>query len=218
MNYWDVLLQATLVGSNRPWQLPPALADDPVGDMLHAACALAAPDAPGQLLRLAGALAVCRRAGWQAPLATTVVPQAAGAESRAVADGRWSQLLAQALAQGPLRLQMQVLHALDRLGLCLPPALLPQVLQLGRRSVEARADILPVIGVHGRWLAGHNPDWAYAKGVQEQQDVQVQWELGSLEQRCAVSVSYTHLDVYKRQARHCCAPAFFPVIIRPVRQ
>ncbi len=185
-SYRDALLQAALVGSNRPWQLPAASADDAVGEMLHAVYVQAAPDAPGQLLRLAGALSVCRRAGWQAPLATQVVPEAAGAETRAVADARWSQLLAQALAQGPLRLQMQVLHALDRLGLCLPPALLPQVLQLGRRSVEARADILPVIGVHGRWLAGLNPDWAYAKGVQEQQDVQVQWELGSLEQRCAV--------------------------------
>lgn len=185
-SYWDALLQAALVGSNRPWQLPPAPVDDPVADLLHAAYASAAPDAPGQLLRLAGALAVCRRAGWQAPLATAVVPDVAGTETRAVADGRWSQLLAQALAQGPLRLQMQVLYALDRQNLCLPPGLLPQVLQLGRRSVEARADILPVIGVHGRWLAGHNPDWAYAKGVQEQQDVQVQWELGSLEQRCAV--------------------------------
>ncbi len=186
MSYWDALLQAALVGSGRPWQLPPALAGDPVGDMLHAAYGLAAPDAPGQLLRLAGALAVCRRAGWQAPLVTAVVPDAAEAETRTVADARWSQLLAQALAQGPLRLQMQVLHALDHSGLCLPPALLPQVLQLGRRSVEARTSILPVIGARGRWLGRHNPEWAYAQGVQEQQDVQVQWELGSLEQRCAV--------------------------------
>lgn len=186
MSYWDTLLQAALVGSSRPWQLPPAAVNDPVGKMLHAAYALAASDAPGQLLRLAGALAVCRRAGWQAPLATAAAPDAAGTENRTVANGRWSQLLAQVLPQGPLRLQMQVLHALDRQNLCLPSALLPQVLQLGRRSVEARASILPVIGARGRWLAGHNPDWAYAQGLQEQQDVQVQWELGSLEQRCAV--------------------------------
>ncbi|MBK7003521.1 MAG: hypothetical protein IPH35_27635 [Rhodoferax sp.] len=185
-SYWDALLQSALVGSNRPWQLPPAQTDDPVGDMLHAAYVLAAPDAPGQLLRLAGALAVCRRAGWQVPLATAVVPDAAGAEIRTVADARWSQLLAQALAQGPLRLQMQVLHALDRLNLCLPPVLLPQVLQLGRRSVDARTSILPVIGARGRWLARHNPEWAYAQGLQEQQDAQAQWQLGSLEQRCAV--------------------------------
>ncbi len=189
MSDWNALLQAALVGSERPWSLP-ALAEegatDPVARMLRDAHAQAAPGAPGLLLRLAGAKAVCQRAGWTAP-ATPLTPIAPAApESRTPANAAWSQLLSQALNLGPQRLQHQVLFAMDAASMRAPPALLPALLHAGRQSVALRTHLLPVLGERGRWLAQQNAEWAYACGAQEQADTQTHWAHGSLEQRCAV--------------------------------
>ena len=80
MSDGDVLLQAALVGTERPWALPPADTHDAVAQLLREAYALAPPDAPGQLLRLAGVQAVCAQAGWlpaanSAPLAAPAPPE-----------------------------------------------------------------------------------------------------------------------------------------------
>lgn len=189
MNDWNALLQAALVGAERPWTLP-ALAQegerDPVAQMLRDAHAQTAPDTTGLLLRLAGAKAVSQRAGWTAP-ATALAPVAPAApESRTLANAAWSQLLSQAVNLGPQRLQHQVLFAMDAAGLRAPPALLPALLHSGRQSVALRTHLLPVLGERGRWLAQQNPEWAYACGAQEQADTQTHWAHGSLEQRCAV--------------------------------
>lgn len=189
MNDWNALLQAALVGAERPWTLPTHAQEgegDPVALMLREAHAQTAPDAPGLLLRLAGAKAVCQRAGWTAP-ATELAPIAPAApESRTPANAAWSQLLAQAMNLGPQRLQHQVLFSMDAAGLRAPPALLPVLLHAGRQSVALRTHLLPVLGERGRWLAQQNPEWAYACGAQEQADTQTHWAHGSLEQRCAV--------------------------------
>ena len=194
MNDWNALLQAALVGSERPWILPALAHDtapeegatDPVAHMLRDAHTQSAPDTPGLLLRLAGAKAVCQRAGWTAP-ATSLAPTASAApESRTSANAAWSQLLSQAVTLGPQRLQHQVLFAMDTAGLRALPALLPALLHAGRQSVALRTHLLPVLGERGRWLAQQNPEWAYACGAQEQADTQTHWAHGSLEQRCAV--------------------------------
>ena len=189
MNDWNALLQAALVGTERPWALPVLAeegATDPVAQMLREANTRAAPDASGLLLRLAGAKAVCRRAGWTAP-ATPLTPIAPAApESRTLANAAWSQLLSQAVNLGPQRLQHQVLFFMDAAGLRAPPALLPALLHAGRQSVALRTHLLPVLGERGRWLAQQNTEWAYACGAQEQADTQTHWAHGSLEQRCAV--------------------------------
>lgn len=189
MNDWNALLQAALVGSERPWSLPTHAQEgegDPVARMMREAHAQSAPDAPGLLLRLAGAKAMCQRAGWVAP-ATPLAPIAPAApESRTQADAAWSQLLFQAVNLGPQRLQHQVLFAMDTAALRAPPALLPALLHAGRQSVALRTHLLPVLGERGRWLAQQNPEWAYACGAQEQADTQTHWVHGNLEQRCAV--------------------------------
>jgi hypothetical protein len=189
MNTWNTLLQAALVGTARPWPAPfvDDGSPDAVSRLLHEAHALAAPGAPGHLLRLAGALALCRRAGWQAPMAAAEPENTMAAdETRTLAGPAWANLLSSVLAQGPLRLQLQVLQAMDQAGLCMPPHLLPDLLHLGRSSVVARSGVLPVLGERGRWLASHNPDWAYARGAQESSSSDTHWEHGSLEQRRVV--------------------------------
>jgi hypothetical protein len=189
MNDWDAVLQAALVGSERPWNLPTLAQEgetDTVALMLRAAHAQSATDALGVLLRLAGAKALCQRAGWTAPTTPLAPIAPAAPESRTPANAAWSQLLFQAVTLGPQRLQHQVLFAMDATALRAPPALLPALLHAGRQSVALRTHLLPVLGERGRWLAQQNPEWAYACGAQEQADTQTHWAHGSLEQRCAV--------------------------------
>ncbi|MES2945217.1 MAG: DUF5691 domain-containing protein [Pseudomonadota bacterium] len=202
MKAWDTLLQAALVGTDKPWLLPPDDdASEPVNTMLQQAFALAAPEAPGQLLRLAGALAVCRRAGWVAPVATAALPAPALAETRQLASEAWGNLLSAVLSQGPLRLQIQVLQAMNAASLHAPPLLLPDLLHLGRSSVAARASLLPALGERGRWLAAHNPEWSFACGAEEKADSDTHWQHGSLDQRRAVLLAERAADPAKARER-----------------
>lgn len=209
---WPMLLQVALVGTSRPWGLPPlanAPSDpSPQADSHHAvarflrqvhgagspenAAAQAggqvAPDASSQLLRLAGSLAWCRRAGWVAPAQTesTPAPSQPAPESRRPASTDWVRLWSQALAMELPRLQAEVLRGMDSQQLHASAEALPGMLQLGRQSVAMREFIQPVLGERGRWLASFNADWAWSRGVQEQADADTQWQLGSIEQRRAV--------------------------------
>lgn len=187
MSDHDTLLQAALVGSERSWALAAERAEDPVAQLLRDAFAQgSAASTPGLLLRLAGAQTLCSRAGWVAPAAPGPLATPAAPETRATASPAWSGLLSQALAHGPLRLQHQVLHAMDQMAMRAPSMLLCTLLHAGRHTTALRPQVLPVLGERGRWLAAHNPEWAYACGVQEQADAQDHWAHGSLEQRCAL--------------------------------
>lgn len=195
MSDWNTLLQAALVGAERPWALTPldkgglsASTNETVGQLLREAqsYAKAANDTRGLLLRLAGAQATCQMAGWMASAAENAPIAPCGAESRVQASAAWTPLLSQALTLGPTRLQHQVCHAMDTAGLHAPAALLPALLHAGRHSVASRNHLLPVLGERGRWLAQQNPEWAYAYGVMEQADASTHWAHGNLDQRCTV--------------------------------
>lgn len=209
---WPMLLQAALVGTSRPWGLPPLAnapsAAQPQAGSHHAVArflrqvhgagspenaAVQAggqppPDASAQLLRLAGALAWCRRAGWVAPrqAESATVPSQPAPESRRPASTDWMRLWSQALAMELPRLQAEVLRGMDSQQLHASADALPGLLQLGRQSVAMREFIQPVLGERGRWLASFNGDWVWGRGVQEQADADTQWQLGSIEQRRSV--------------------------------
>ena len=203
---WPVLLQAALVGTSRPWGLTPlAGSTDTVARFLrqlHGAGGMGGadgtdtatpradgqPDPSAQLLRLAGSLAWCRRAGWAAPkqAESATVPSQPTPESRRPASTDWMRLWSQALAMELPRLQAEVLRGMDSQQLHASAEALPGLLQLGRQSVAMREFIQPVLGERGRWLASFNDDWVWGRGVQEQADADTQWQLGSIEQRRSV--------------------------------
>lgn len=188
MNTWNALVQTALIGTDKPWQLArddSAQASPAIHALLEQTLAKS-PQAPGQLLRLAGVLTVCRRAGWIAPPTHTPAPPPAEPETRQLASSTWTHLLSEACIQGPLRLQIQVLQACNGANVRAPATLLPQMLTLGRATVALRPSLLPVLGERGRWLATHNPEWSYACGAQETADPETHWQHGSLEQRRAV--------------------------------
>ena len=67
----------------------------------------------------------------------------------------------------------------------MPAALLPQALELGRRSLALRPLLLPVVGERGLWLAAQREDWRYAAGASTGTDDEARWTDGTIEPRRA---------------------------------
>lgn len=184
---WAPLLPAAMVGTERQ-QPPLQQLGGPVGALAQEAAA-AAPDAATALLRAAAIVATCGLAGAQPPAAAAPPPAPAGAETRPeLARGPLRDGLAWAFDDGPARLHHLALQRLDAAGLRLPHALLPQALELGRRSTALRGALTPVLGARGPWLAAQRDEWRYAAGVATSTDdgaSEQLWTDGSLEQRVA---------------------------------
>lgn len=188
------LRQAALVGCDRPWALPEAPNDDDaVARLLRELQAQAGADGQagsGQaLLRLAGALGWCLRAGWVAPPWPTeqAPPPEPPPEPRRPAPPAWTALWTQVLALDErTRLQIEALQALAAWPGHAPPETLIDLLSLGRQRVALRPAVAAVLGERGRWLAARHPDGAWAAGAAEQSDDETRWQHGSLEQRAAV--------------------------------
>lgn len=194
---WAALQQSSMVGADRlpvPAVLASAVdASAPVTEQaLQAALSTTAPgstaSAAEQLLRASAIAAVMERTGWvpgsQVQVAQWGQISVAAPESRpATANERLKALMQDVLQDGPPELLAPMLLALDKAGQRLPHALLVQALDQGRQSIELRRWLTPVLGERGRWLAGLNPQWNYASGVQETANPEQIWQEGSLEQR-----------------------------------
>jgi len=91
------------------------------------------------------------------------------------------------LLQGGARpaLLREWLRALMAYGGHLPARFLPNLLALGTRHAELRADVLSVLGERGRWLARLDPDWGWAARSEGREDRLQAWETGSIDQRQA---------------------------------
>jgi len=194
LDHWDELVKVALVGADRHWTLPPATARDPIASALHERLSAEPSAASGQLLRVAGALALARRVAWLPASDVSVPAEVAAPESRRRAPPAWLPLLERVMSIGLLRLQVQVLREMDRAGLHVPSVKLPLLLQMGAGNTALRGEIGAVIGERGRWLAKCNPQWAYAAGVHEQADTQTLWREGTLEQRRQVLLGQRATD------------------------
>lgn len=84
--------------------------------------------------------------------------------------------------------------------LCLPPLLLPQLLDIALRKKHLRAPIVKVMGKRGVWLAGLQSQWQdllLETDALETDDSQEIWELGTLAQRQAWLAQLRRLDSAK---------------------
>lgn len=203
-----LLLQAALVGSSRPFELPPhADSNDAVAVLLRQVHQQAAQtrhnDSGNHLLRLAGVLGWCKRAGHIAPERHSDA-KAIGTpppEIRPVAPPVWTGLLQQALNLEHPRLHTELLQGMNQMQYRVPTDNLPALLTLGRQTVAMRPYIQPVLGERGRWLGGINRDWAWAQGVEEHADLETLWAHGSLEQRLQVLTAQRRNDPHAARER-----------------
>jgi hypothetical protein len=159
MNIWNDILTTAIVGvERRPFQIPQG--DEALGALL---ARIDPADREGALLAAAGAVALYRQSG---RLPTSVVAPdvpACPPDERRACGSRATQRLATLLDSNQRALLPEWLAALDAAGRRVAEAMLPDLLELGRRQSSLREAILPVLGRRGRWLAAQNPDWSYAR-------------------------------------------------------
>lgn len=179
---WTPLLPLAMVGTDRQAAPLPTWPGE-VGQLVAQAASMD-DNTASAVLRVAAVLASCSLAGaqgtsWQDPL-----PTAASSDTLpTLPSGPLLGAVTWALHEGPPRLAHQVCMVLAHAQYRLPAALLPQVLELGRRSLALRPLLLPVLGERGVWLAAQREDWRYAAGVSAQAVDEVRWNEGSFEQR-----------------------------------
>jgi Family of unknown function (DUF5691) len=180
---WSALLPVALVGTDRHVGAWPAWQGD-VGALIAQAVKGAAQPATA-VLRSAAVLASCQLAGTLGSPTKEALPAAAAPEPRPeLNDTRLVALAASAFARGHERLQHDVLTAIADAGMCLPAALLPDVLDASRRSLALRPAVAAVLGTRGVWLAAQRDEWKHAAGVQAAgSDDESRWSEGSLDQR-----------------------------------
>jgi len=182
MSIWTPLLPLAMVGTDRQASPVPSWPGE-VGQLL-AQVADANGNPATAVLRAAAVLAACDLAATQGILWTEPLPAAASDDALpSLPDGPVSHLVAWSLNDGPARLQHEVCIALARARCRLPTALLPQALELGRRSLSLRPLLSPVLGERGLWLAAQRDDWRFAAGISAEAPQEAQWNEGSFEQR-----------------------------------
>ncbi|WP_283137028.1 DUF5691 domain-containing protein [Rhizohabitans arisaemae] len=155
---WEDLVSAALLGTERK----PDGADGP-------------DDPAAGLLHRAAALTVAGRAGRLPSRVTPPVP--AEPEECPRAGREAADRLARILAGQQQRVLPEWLDLAARRRLRAPGHLLPELLDRGRNDRSLREPIAVVAGRRGRWLAGHNPHWAYL--LRERSGGVETWELGA---------------------------------------
>ncbi|MGE5830431.1 MAG: DUF5691 domain-containing protein [Micromonosporaceae bacterium] len=143
---WAELLAAALVGTDRRG---------------------GAADAAGALLDAAAVHSVYRRAG-RMPAIDLPAPASAPAEVAAVVSAAAGERLATFVdpnlgADATIRtaLLAEWLDLAARAGRRVPPELLPELLELGRRHRELRPLIVAAGGARLAWFGAQNPEWTY---------------------------------------------------------
>ncbi len=117
--------------------------------------------------------------GGLVPAAFEGATNVCGAESKPQMPEQAAGLLKRLIAGEFDGLLPEFLQLTAERGDIVPPETLPALLGLGKNDL--RKLVLPVIGERGRWLASHNPAWAYALG----RDPLEAWENGLRAERVA---------------------------------
>jgi hypothetical protein len=159
---WEQMVSSALMGTERRAFSPPA--DYGVQQ----------PDPDAALLDMAAILTLQRRAGWQPPTYHGALPVECEPDQLPRCSPRAVNRLAMIMNDTHRDLLPEWLEAAGQNGWRVPEEFLPALLAQGRREVAWRASIIQAIGRRGRWLAGQNPEWAYAAGGDD-----VDWEEAS---------------------------------------
>jgi hypothetical protein len=201
---FDDLVTAATVGLSRK----PFAVTELDGPAAAVAGALDPSDPATALLDAAALLTVARRAGFRpepgivGPPASAVSPVEAAPELSPRAERSLRQLggaqLAPGFAAGDKELLADLLTAAGEAGYVASAPLLPDLLDAAVRTTALRPVVAAVLGVRGRWLAGHRTDWQRVvdagPAVAVPADDPEVWRTGSQAERQAYLAALRHRD------------------------
>ncbi|HEX6040801.1 DUF5691 domain-containing protein [Longimicrobium sp.] len=178
---WDRVVRAALLGTERQAEIDAATGDAALDGAI---AALADRPAEARLLGTAALLDAWRRAGRRASTAPAPPEPAPRAEEARAPSPLAARALRQVLAGSTPALVAEWMALARNAGVGIPHELLPDVLELGRRKTELRAEVAAALGPRGRWLASLNPDWSYAVALPG--EPATAWETGTAEERARI--------------------------------
>ncbi|MEL6813882.1 MAG: SWIM zinc finger family protein [Cyanobacteria bacterium J06598_3] len=170
---WQKYMSAALVGTDRQVPTLPQ-GKDALSTMVRQ---LAWSEPASALLGVAGAIALHQAVGQQptSPALTAIDP----CEPDRLPSCRppIAKYCDRALKEHPMVLP-ELLDLMAAAGQRLSPTGLPALLSFGVKNPHLQAQILPVLGNRGRWLARQKPSWQYACTQPEQLSAmcQQQWQ------------------------------------------
>lgn len=178
--------------------------DFPAGSLIRelADAGDASPDTSARtLLRGAGVLSVCARAGHlpSSGREGMTVPDPCPEETRAVMPEGLpvTDVFGEIFRSGHVRLQREALTYLEQRNMVLPSSLLVPALIMGRSSPLLRPLLFRTVGSRGLWLASLNPDWRmFASSSGTEPDMEA-WEHGRPMQRQAFFLATRRADPSK---------------------
>ncbi|THF85685.1 hypothetical protein E7T09_14145 [Deinococcus sp. KSM4-11] len=153
MSDLETLLALALVGTARGTLPTPGH-----GALDHAAAQVTRPEAEGTLLARAVLHTLAHAAGRAPDPASDPPPAPAPAETLPEVPERAARHLPLVLGTPLLR---EWLALCARTGWRVPPARLPELLDLARHDGTLRAALSPVLGERGAWLSQFNPEWRF---------------------------------------------------------
>jgi hypothetical protein len=191
--------QLLKIGTARAGRTPTPLAA-PLDALLPPADALEAEPALWMSL---GALDLWERSGFLPPAgpaqaAAQASPEAAPPERLRACPPAAEAVLARLLrGEHPAGLQLEWLRLLQRHGGHVPARFLPRLLDTATRQPALRAQLRPVLGERGRWLARLHTQWSWAAtdietGTDDTKDAA--WDTGTPEQRLALLQAWRARD------------------------
>jgi hypothetical protein len=179
---WRELTTSAVVGVERR---PPDWSRlDPVLGPI--AAGLADRDPPARLLAAAGALALYARAGRLPDRDAAPLPDPSPPEDRPAPGPAPTRRLLAMLGGTHAEFLDEWLGLLADRGGRLPHEALVELLGRARGGHALRPAVGKVLGRRGRWLAGWNPDWAFAAGVEPPPEgLDEAWQTGDVIDRLA---------------------------------
>jgi len=184
----DDITVAALLGTGRqPFRSPEA--EGALGDALARLEGRAPEEA---LLAAAGLIGAYERAGMLPARTTEPVPAVAPDETLPVISAAGGELLAQMLGGSRREILTEALTLIADRGRRVPEPLLPELLDLGARSMEYRHRVTLIIGARGRWLADFNQAWEYARIVdpsvilEDTGQIQMVWDESARDPRASL--------------------------------
>ncbi|TMR96730.1 hypothetical protein EJK15_21750 [Nonomuraea basaltis] len=126
------------------------------------------------------AVEVARRRAGRRPI-EVARPEPAPEEERSAVARRAAERLVRIMGGEHERLLPEWLAAAAETGRRVPPYVLPELLERGRRDRSIRVHLGVLAGQRGRWLAAQNPAWAYLL----EEPTGETWELGGAADRLA---------------------------------
>jgi hypothetical protein len=196
---WELLVAVALVGTERK----PVSAEGitALGALVDLPIEQASEEAT--VLTAAGVVASYRRTGFLPTRGQRSEQEPAPTDDRPEASAAASQIL-ELLLDGHIKVPGgAAVLAAEWLGRCAdrgrrPPArVLPALLDHGTRSRELRGPIVAAGGPRLAWLAGHNPNWAWAAATvtaTEEEDANEVWRTGDHAARMARLIALRSSD------------------------